>query len=84
MGGDGLVGPDYLPGSNIMTDQEERDMILEELVPKFGRMDFRIQTHPDNAFVYQDDLGRLCVLKDGMWLGASIEHVQGDQAPFCG
>lgn len=40
---------------------------------------------PPNGYVYIDHAGRLAILLDsGTWLGAEIEHLVGDQAPFCG
>lgn len=63
---------------------EEAERIMDGAVPFIKRMDIEIQRARPNAFVYRDDLDRICIIIDGMWLGTAVENIQGDQAPFCG
>jgi hypothetical protein len=68
--------------TTITHHNDETQRILDQLPREpltggFGK--------PPNAYVYIDDAGRLGILLDsGPWLGAKLEHIKGDAAPFCG
>jgi predicted metal-binding transcription factor (methanogenesis marker protein 9) len=83
---DTLVVRKYLSKkSALKLKQEETKRVISENVPVVNVSKALSGELKPNAFVYQDEFGRIGILFGvSGWLGAKIEKFEGDQAPFCG